>query len=48
MFQGKKFGESSYIITVPEIEDGEYGIIVKNPNSLDEKSTIVSTFGIGN
>ncbi|MCB7481651.1 hypothetical protein [Christiangramia sediminis] len=48
MFQGRKFGESSYIITVPEIEDGEYGIIVRNPNSLDEKSTIVSTFGIGN
>lgn len=45
-FNGEKFGESSYLITIPEIENGEYGMIVKNPNARDEKSTIVSTFGI--
>lgn len=45
-FVGKKYGESSYIITLKEKVAGEYGIIVRNPNTLDEKTTIVATFGI--
>ncbi|HIS34004.1 MAG TPA: hypothetical protein IAA79_03675 [Candidatus Avirikenella pullistercoris] len=45
-FSAKKYGESSYILTLEEKPAGEYGIIVRNPNSLDEKATIVSTFAI--
>jgi len=45
-FVGEKFGESSYLITITSIDIGDYGKIVRNPNSLDEKSTIVSTFGV--
>lgn len=46
-FKAKKYGEKSYILTIKNFERGEeYGVIVNNPNSLDEKQTIVSTFGI--
>lgn len=45
-FKGSKYGESSYILTVKTIESGEYGITVKNPNNVDEKNIVVSTFGI--
>lgn len=45
-FTAKKFGASSYIITLKEKPVGEFGITVSNPNNLDEKSTVVSTFSI--
>jgi len=45
-FTGAKFGNSSYLLTIPNIDTGEYGIIVSNPNVRDEKITVVSTFGI--
>jgi len=45
-FSGKKYGASSYLITLTDLESGEYGIVVSNPNSRDEKRTIVSCFGI--
>ena len=46
-FNADKYGEKSYILTIKKFERGaEYGVIVKNPNALDEKQTIVSTFGI--
>lgn len=47
-FTGEKFGDSSYLIKVnPEnIEPGEYGVIIMNPNSLDEKQIVVSTFSV--
>lgn len=45
-FSGKKYGASSYLITLNDLESGEYGIIVSNPNSRDEKRVIVSCFGI--
>jgi hypothetical protein len=44
-FQGKKYGNSSYIITT-KLDAGEYGIVIKNPNNVDEKSCIVSCIGI--
>lgn len=45
-FNGKKFGTSSYTIELKNLEPGEYGIIVSNPNNRDEKRTVVSCFGI--
>lgn len=45
-FTGQKYGKSSYLITLTDKTPGEYGITVSNPNIVDEKSTIVSTFAI--
>ena len=46
-FEGSRYGEKSYLLTIDNFDrDSEYGIIVTNPNSLDEKSIIVSTFAI--
>ncbi|WP_454058933.1 hypothetical protein [Elizabethkingia ursingii] len=45
-FTAKKFGTSSYKITVQNLPQGEYGITVSNPNALDQKAIIVSTFSI--
>lgn len=45
-FSGKKYGESSYLITLEDLAAGEYGIVVSNPNSRDEKRVVVSCFGI--
>ena len=45
-FKAEKYGKSSYILTIKEFEHGaEYGVIVNNPNALDQRQTIVSTFG---
>lgn len=45
-FKGKKYGESSYLLKIASLEAGEYGIVVRNPDALDERSTIVSTFSV--
>ena len=46
-FTGKKFGASSYIITLSSaLTPGEYGITISNPNAVDEKQTVVSTFAV--
>ena len=45
-FSARKYGESSYYLTLDESPAGEYGITVSNPNNIDEKMVIVSTFGI--
>ncbi|NBL63611.1 hypothetical protein GV828_00165 [Flavobacterium sp. NST-5] len=45
-FTGKKYGTSSYLINIPTLESGEYGITISNPNALDEKQTVVSTFAV--
>ncbi|MBK8810690.1 MAG: hypothetical protein IPN69_08150 [Acidobacteria bacterium] len=45
-FTGKKFGTSSYLITLSDLAPGEYGIVVTNPNTRDEKRTVVSCFGL--
>lgn len=45
-FIGKKYGTSSYLLTIDNITSGEYGITVNNPNSVDEKMLIVSCFGV--
>lgn len=46
-FQAKKYGERSYLLTV-NLSEGEYGIIVNNPNNSDEKALVVSCIGIDN
>ena len=45
-FIGKRYGTSSYLLTIDDIEPGEYGIVVTNPNNVDEKRTIISCFGV--
>lgn len=45
-FSGEKYGGSSYIIELPKLEPGEYGIIVANPNGYDQKRTVVSCFAV--
>lgn len=46
-FKAKKYGETSYLLTLVTKPAGEFGITVRNPNNLDEKALIVSTFAIG-
>jgi len=46
LFNGNKFGASSYIIDLNNLKPGDYCIIVSNTNSSDEKKTAVSCFGI--
>jgi hypothetical protein len=45
-FSGKKYGTSSYLIALQDLEAGEYGVVVSNPNTRDEKRVVVSCFGI--
>ena len=45
-FTAEKYGESSYRLTFDERPAGEYGVIVSNPNNVDEKMVIVSAFAI--
>lgn len=44
-YSGKKYGESSYLITT-NLKAGEYAILVKNPNNVDEKSAVLSCIGV--
>lgn len=45
-FSGKKYGDASYIIQLTDLEIGEYGILVLNPNSNDQKRIVISCFSI--
>lgn len=45
-FSAKKFGESSYLLTLDNVQPGEYGVLVYNPNALDQRTTIVACFGV--
>ncbi|MDR2926811.1 MAG: hypothetical protein LBV41_01200 [Cytophagaceae bacterium] len=45
-FSASKYGTSSYILTLEEKPAGEYSIIVRNPNALNQSATIVSAFAI--
>lgn len=46
MFDGKKHGSSSYMISLDALQKGEYGVIISNPNSVDQKRTVVACFGV--
>ncbi len=46
-FQAKKYGESSYIIQLRDLEPGEYGILIGDPNSQTSKNSMkVTTFTV--
>lgn len=45
-FSGKKYGTSSYMLSLTDLAAGEYGIVVSNPNNVDGKRTVVSCFAI--
>lgn len=45
-FDAVKYGENSYLLTLRDKPAGEFGITVSNPNHVDEKQMIVSTFAI--
>ena len=44
-YEAEVYGKSSYILTfTPPL--GEFGVIIRNPNELDEKITIFHCFGV--
>ena len=45
-FNGKKYGSSSYLIQLNNVEPGEYGILLHNPNNRDERRAVVACFGV--
>jgi hypothetical protein len=45
-YQAKKFKDSSYKLNIPQMEVGEYGIIVSNPNALNNSNTIIACFSV--
>ena len=45
-FTGKKFATSSYVLKINNLEPGEYGITILNPNALDQKQTVVASFSV--
>ena len=45
-FEARKYGDTSYLLTLIDKPVGEFGITVSNPNRVDEKQNIVSTFAI--
>ena len=44
--EGKKYGKSSYIISLPNLPIGEYGLFVTNPDQANTTSLIVYSFRI--
>ena len=44
-FTGKKYGKSSYMITT-NLKAGEYAIVFKNPNNVDEKNLLLACLGV--
>lgn len=45
-FTAKKYGNSSFILTVNTNLSGEFGVAVLNPRALNEKLNIISCFGV--
>ncbi len=46
-FKAKKYGESSYLIQLEDLEPGEYGIIIGDPNTENTKNGMkVTTFTV--
>ncbi|MHC5310055.1 hypothetical protein ACYSNM_08260 [Myroides sp. LJL116] len=47
-FTGEQYGENSYLIKINanDIEPGEYGIIISNPNAIDGRQVVISAFSV--
>ncbi len=46
-YKAKKYGESSYLIKLEDLEPGEYGIIIGDPNNANTKNGMkVTTFTV--
>ena len=46
-FKAKKYGESSYYIVIDNLQPGEYGINLGDPDKLNEKNNMkVTTFNV--
>ncbi|WP_343563089.1 hypothetical protein [Sphingobacterium sp.] len=45
-YQAKKFKDSSYKLNINSMEHGEYGILVSNPNALNNSNTIIACFSV--
>jgi len=45
-YQAKKFKDSSYKLSINGMEQGEYGILVSNPNALNNSNTIIACFSV--
>lgn len=46
-YDAKKYGESSYLLTLTGLKRGEYGILIGDPNSENTKNTMkVTTFSV--
>jgi hypothetical protein len=45
-YTAKKYGEASYLVTINNLEDGEYGITVTDSNATDG-SLFISCLGVG-
>ncbi len=46
-YNAKKYGESSYLISLDNLTPGEYGMIMGDPNALTKKNTLmVTTFRV--
>jgi len=39
-FKAKKYGESSYLIQLEDLQPGEYGILIGDPNSNSKKNSM--------
>lgn len=46
-FSAKKYGKSSYLIQINNATEGQYGILIGNPDSDTQKNNLkISTFGV--
>ena len=45
-YVGEKYGEKSYKLTLSQLEPCEIGVIISNPDKVDEKQMIVRCLGI--
>ena len=46
-YNAKKYGEASYLIVLEDLEPGEYGIMIGDPNKLTEKNQLkITTFSV--
>lgn len=46
-YKAKKYGKSSYLLVLEDLQPGEYGIVIGDPNNANTKNTMkVTTFTV--